>query len=259
MTIKEIAELCGVSGETVRRWIHSIADPTQNVEGNLLQNAQGLAEKLEQAEKSGKAPANFTLEETLAIIRDGGGNKTLASLLEDNARQTPERGKQAFPDYRLITALNESVRIGAITPAQFRAILGIPPAGTAKPPETSRARLPPPCHDLPDAFQARKEMPAMLSGTEALMPPIPVVQAFIDECCIREGSMTHLDIDTGGMFFKWLVGHNARYVIDNRRLFKYLGLMGYETKKKNGVFSVKGLSLRPEYAGQKAASGLPRH
>jgi predicted transcriptional regulator len=96
MTIKEIAELCGVSGETVRRWIHSIADPTQNVEGDPGQNAQGLsddpaknwqglAEKLAEAEKSGKDPADFTLEETLAIIGEGGGNKALASLLADNA------------------------------------------------------------------------------------------------------------------------------------------------------------------------------
>jgi transcriptional regulator with XRE-family HTH domain len=75
MTVKEIAELCGVDQSTVWRW----------AQGNdLLQNAKGIAEKLEDARKSGKDPAKFTLEETLAIIGEGGGNKTLASLLADN-------------------------------------------------------------------------------------------------------------------------------------------------------------------------------
>ena len=76
MTIKEIADLCGVDQPTVWRW-------TQN--DNLLQNAKGLAEKLEQAKKSGKDPADFTLDETLDIIGKGGGNKTLAALLAENA------------------------------------------------------------------------------------------------------------------------------------------------------------------------------
>jgi hypothetical protein len=47
-------------------------------------NWQGLVIKLEEAEKSGKA-ADFTLDETLAIIGEGGGNKTLAALLAENA------------------------------------------------------------------------------------------------------------------------------------------------------------------------------
>jgi DNA-binding transcriptional MerR regulator len=87
MTIKEIAELCGVSGETVRRWVHEIIDPTQNVEGSddPAKNWQGLVIKLEEAEKSGTTPADFTLEETLAIIGEGGKNKALASLLAENA------------------------------------------------------------------------------------------------------------------------------------------------------------------------------
>jgi transcriptional regulator with XRE-family HTH domain len=78
MTIKEIAELCGVDRRTIERWAHKVSnDPGQN--------AQGLAEKLEQAKKSGKDPADFTLEETLAVIGEGSGNKTLAVLLAENA------------------------------------------------------------------------------------------------------------------------------------------------------------------------------
>jgi hypothetical protein len=78
MTIKEIAELRGTNRTTVLRWAHKIAD-------DPVQNAQGLAVKLAEAEKSGKDPADFTLEETLAIIGEGGRNKALASLLAENA------------------------------------------------------------------------------------------------------------------------------------------------------------------------------
>jgi predicted transcriptional regulator len=76
MTIKEIAELCGVDQSTVWRWAQK---------DDLLQNAKGITEKLEEARKSGKDPAGFTLDETLTIIGEGGGRKALASLLEETA------------------------------------------------------------------------------------------------------------------------------------------------------------------------------
>jgi hypothetical protein len=90
MTIKEIAELCGVTEQTILNWTHKISDdPVQNAHGSVVndlpKNAQGLTEKLAEARKSGKDPADFTLDETLTIIGDGGGNKTLASLLAENA------------------------------------------------------------------------------------------------------------------------------------------------------------------------------
>jgi len=76
MTIKEIAELCGVDRRTVERWAHKL---------NPGHFAQGIQDKLKQAEKSGVKPADFSLEETLAIIGEGSGNTTLASLLAENA------------------------------------------------------------------------------------------------------------------------------------------------------------------------------
>ena len=95
MTIKEIAELCAVDRRTIERWAHKVIDdPGQNAQGDgLMQNAkgnpaknlQGLAEKLAEAEKSGTTPADFTIEETLAIIGEGGKNQTLAALLAENA------------------------------------------------------------------------------------------------------------------------------------------------------------------------------
>jgi predicted transcriptional regulator len=78
MTIKEIAELCGVEDRTVRYWISGEDFLKENFS---LRNA--IQEKLEQG--SPEHPSDFTLDETLAIIRDGGNNKTLASLLAENA------------------------------------------------------------------------------------------------------------------------------------------------------------------------------
>jgi hypothetical protein len=73
MTIKEIAELCGVDQSTVWRWAKEPACKMQ----------AGIAEKLDNAGHG--VSADFTLDETLTIIRDGGNNKALASVLAENA------------------------------------------------------------------------------------------------------------------------------------------------------------------------------
>jgi transposase len=74
MTIKEIAELCGVDSRTIYRWAEK---------AESLNDKMSLRNKI--GEGSPENPADFTLEETLAIIGEGGGNKTLASLLAENA------------------------------------------------------------------------------------------------------------------------------------------------------------------------------
>ena len=75
MTVKEIAELCGVEDRPVRNWCHGERFLKENFS---LRNA--IVEKLSNG--SPEVPADFSLEETLAIIRDGGKNETLAALLE---------------------------------------------------------------------------------------------------------------------------------------------------------------------------------
>lgn len=75
MTVKEIAELCGVEDRTVRNWCHGERFLKENFS---LRNA--IVEKLSNG--SPEVPSDFLLEETLAIIRDGGKNETLAALLE---------------------------------------------------------------------------------------------------------------------------------------------------------------------------------
>jgi transcriptional regulator with XRE-family HTH domain len=76
MTIKEIVELCGVKKQTILNWAHKLEVLNQKI---WLR----ISEKL--AQGSPENPANFTLEETLAIIGEGGGNKMLAALLAENA------------------------------------------------------------------------------------------------------------------------------------------------------------------------------
>ena len=79
MTIKEIAELCGVEERTVRNWCHGKRFLRENFS---LRNI--IVKKLEKG--SPEKPSDFSLEETLAIIGDGGGNKTVAALLEENSK-----------------------------------------------------------------------------------------------------------------------------------------------------------------------------
>lgn len=78
MTVKEIADLCGVKRRTVELWIGKDDFLSENISLR-----KSIRDKLEQG--SPENPSDYTLEETLAIIGDGGGNKTLASLLADNA------------------------------------------------------------------------------------------------------------------------------------------------------------------------------
>jgi hypothetical protein len=86
MTIKEIAELCGVDQSTVNRWIH---DPACKMQAGIL----------EKLEKSGHGiSADFTLEETLTVIGEGGKNKALASLLAENAANKDALTTQKKPD-----------------------------------------------------------------------------------------------------------------------------------------------------------------
>ena len=75
MTIKEIAELCGVDDTTILRWTRNISDckMQSDIKSKLKKSGHGIA-------------SDFSLEETLAIISDGGGNKTLAALLEENSK-----------------------------------------------------------------------------------------------------------------------------------------------------------------------------
>jgi hypothetical protein len=97
MTIKEIAELCGVDERTVQRWIESL----KNVKSGQNVVSLQILDKLGQ----GKA-ADLSLETVVAIIRDGGKNKTLAALLEENAanknalviRDNPPSAIDPFPE-----------------------------------------------------------------------------------------------------------------------------------------------------------------
>ena len=162
-------------------------------------------------------------------------------------KQIPQ---QPYHDYRLIEALNESIRLDAITPEQFWTVLGIPSAQADS--VEGPVYVPPPCHDLPDYTYQRKKKIALVSGPEAWNPPIPIIQAFIDDCCIRGvGSMTHLDIDT--VLLNWQREKKLSSFINIRQFFKYLGLMGYYTEKRNNTFSVEGLSLKAEIQSGKTA------
>ena len=93
MTIKEIAELCGVNETTVLRWIRredflNCKMQLRNSNEDFLNLNFGLRNRIREKLENGSPenPSDYDLEETLAIIGDGGKNKTLAALLAENAQ-----------------------------------------------------------------------------------------------------------------------------------------------------------------------------
>ena len=96
MNIKEIAKLTGKCETTIRRWITS------------AKMAEASA-KMAEAKKT-QIPADFTLEETIEIVK-AGGNETLANLLAENAQNQKETALIASmpdKDYSLVSALIKS-------------------------------------------------------------------------------------------------------------------------------------------------------
>lgn len=96
MTIKEIAELTGKNRTTVLRWVAKT--PVQNAQGRLAN-----------AEKCG-IPIDFSLEETLEILRAGGVSEGIMSLLRENAarRQAPGGECSMFDVLRIVVNTLES-------------------------------------------------------------------------------------------------------------------------------------------------------
>jgi predicted transcriptional regulator len=75
MTIKEIAELCGVDEKEVRRWIGSLKN---------VKNGQNV-HSLQNLDKTGRGKTlNFPVETAAAIIR-ARDREALAALLAENA------------------------------------------------------------------------------------------------------------------------------------------------------------------------------
>jgi transposase len=66
MMIREIAELTGKSNSAVKLWLSKMTESNQ-ISGQILSGIKG---KTVQAQKTSK-PAEFTPDETIAIIRAG--------------------------------------------------------------------------------------------------------------------------------------------------------------------------------------------
>jgi hypothetical protein len=115
MTIKEIAEVCGVDERTIRRWIDGASGKTPDDPGNL----PGLSAKTAEAQES-KVPARFSLDEVIAIIR-GGGRATLADLLADNAARAAALSAPAVP--AVFDAQNAAVDLYRDVIAQQRSLI----------------------------------------------------------------------------------------------------------------------------------------
>lgn len=133
MTIKQIAELCGVSESTVRNWIDKAAASAK------------IAKPSAETAKVSNEPFRFTLADTLEIVR-AGGKDTLADLLASNAASA-ETAKVS-PD----------TRIDRLELLVERLLNGIPAIITQT--VQAVARITPPVH-----FQGKLALPAASNGS----------------------------------------------------------------------------------------------
>lgn len=111
MTLNQIAGLTGKAESTIRSWITSAKTAGSSAKtAGSSEKMSGLSAKIAEAQRT-KKPAQFTLEETIEIIK-AGGNETLANLLLENAhrQQAIEAESTLTPrDLNLISTLIKGI------------------------------------------------------------------------------------------------------------------------------------------------------
>lgn len=111
MTLNQIAGLTGKAESTIRSWITSAKTAGSSAKtAGSSEKMSGLSAKIAEAKRT-KKPAQFTLEETIEIIK-AGGNETLANLLLENAhrQQAIEAESTLTPrDLNLISTLIKGI------------------------------------------------------------------------------------------------------------------------------------------------------
>lgn len=106
MTVKEIAKSVGKDERTVRNWVKSLAEKNSVI-----------AEKL--SVSSPMKPADYTLDETIEIIREGMGDSA-AGIFQANAEKKESRLDKGF-----LQQIRLSVRDGLLTREEARHILQV--------------------------------------------------------------------------------------------------------------------------------------
>lgn len=111
MTLNQIAGLTGKAESTIRSWITSAKTAGSSAKtAGSSEKMSGLSAKIAEAQRT-KKPAQFTLEETIEIVK-AGGNETLANLLLENAhrQQAIEAESTLTPrDLNLISTLIKGI------------------------------------------------------------------------------------------------------------------------------------------------------
>ena len=107
MTVKEIAQAVGKDPATVSRWIEKVSCKMQEVSCKV------------QEAKDTKKPADYTLDETIEIIREGMGDSA-AGIFQANAEKKESRLDKGF-----LQQIRLSVRDGLLTREEARHILQV--------------------------------------------------------------------------------------------------------------------------------------
>jgi hypothetical protein len=223
MTTKQIAESVGRDERSVQRWIKKAACKMQSVGDKM----SSVGDKM--SSSTSTYPADYTLEETLAIIEAGMG-KNAAGVYRASAQTAP--AAQAAP------AIQDIVRetISAMLPFLVEAVRRSTPSST--PPA-----LPPP--------------PRMNTDGRELSAPIPIIQAFLDNCCAFDGTgETHI-VRLWSAFLSWQIINRIIPMVKQRELKRHLGSMGYRMKKYPGNYSYSIIGLHIKYVPPTPQQLLP--
>jgi hypothetical protein len=148
MTLKEIAELSNTHEKTVLRWAQKLGAICTDLSAKCTENERAvftnISLKLTEAQKT-KKPADFILEETLAIIEKGGKNKTLAALLAENVANKERLTAINNRDIDLDRLIDGKIQLAMDKLEEKLTMLAI---------QNEQKRLPPP-PELPDGDKIR--------------------------------------------------------------------------------------------------------
>jgi hypothetical protein len=127
MTTKEIAQAVGKNERTIRDWIGQItstAETAVTTEKSAVVNSIHL----KAGSKDSRHPADYTLEETLAIIEAGMGPDA-AGIFRANATPEAGRGKAKVITAAYLHELTAAYDKSIISRDDWRDLVGLPPLG----------------------------------------------------------------------------------------------------------------------------------
>jgi hypothetical protein len=196
MTIKEIAAAVGKDERTVQRWVKKAGDKMSDIMSPATHPT---------------LPADYTREETLAIIEAGLG-KNAAGIFRASMDANTPHGATLNPG--VIRELRIAVTKGYITPRQFRETLGIRTA----------------------------ELPALSGRSSSEVDPEALTNQFITICPHEENEKVRAQ-QLYNAFRLWAIAHDVYQIPGRGILSQSLANMRFRKTKSAGRTFYHGIGI----------------